>query len=190
MPKEFKTERAAQQQRLLCQGLVELMETRPYGEITVSGICAHTGIPRRTFYYYFDSREDVLAFLMDGLLKKCDLESMLFDDRRQDALEQGLTRFFQYWREDGRRALQVIVHNGLEQDLMMYCMRWAAAEERWTQLMENYSEEAQSVSMMLGITAVFYTLFHWCTRGFRNPPEYMAACVTRILTNPLYETDI
>ncbi|MBQ3194390.1 MAG: TetR family transcriptional regulator [Oscillospiraceae bacterium] len=184
MGKQFKTERAAQQQAHICQALVALMEKQSYGEISVSGICVQADIPRRTFYYYFDSKEDVLSFLLDGVLKECALESMLRTSRPEE-LAPSLTRFFRYWRDCRRRELTVLMRSGLEQELIMRCLRWVSSEQQWTQLVADYTEEERSVSMLLGITSVFYTLLHWCAREFRQSPEYMAACVARILTTPL-----
>lgn len=186
MRKQFKTERAVQQQKLICEGLIDLMQTIPYGEISVSRICIQAGIPRRTFYYYFDSKEDTLSFLIEGLLKECELESMVFADHRPDALEKGLCCFFQYWRDHGRSVLQALVRSGMEQELIMRCLKWVSSEERWMLLVANYTEEERSVSTLLGITSVFYTLFYWCGRNFEQSPQYMAACVAHILTTPLY----
>lgn len=186
MAKQLKTERAALQQKLLHDSLIALMETTGYADISVSGICSRAGIPRRTFYYYFDGKEDVLSSLIDLMMMESELESMIFDRSPVNGLEQSLTRFFLYWKNQRRKELCAIIQNGLEQELIMHCLKWVSSEQRWMHMLEHYTEEEQSVSMLLGITSVFYTLFHWCSRDFRQSPEYMAACVTRILTKPLY----
>lgn len=188
MAKEMKTEKASSHQSQLCNSLVCLMEDMSYQDITVSSICAHANIPRRTFYYYFDCKQDVLLFLIRGLIMESDLESMICSAPTDTALEQGLTRFFLYWKEKRCRELRILAGRGLEQEFMNYCMGWVREEPRWAHLVEHYTEEEYTVSLLLGISCVMYTLFHWCTRNFQQSPEYMAACVTKILTKPLYTT--
>lgn len=189
MSRQIKTERAAQQQHQICASLVRLMETVPYGEITVSRICAQAGIPRRTFYYYFDGKEDVLTLLIQGLMMESQLESMLLSNTSKSQLEQSLTLFFCHWRDKRARELRALIHSGLEQELTIHCVRWIHEEDSWAHLMENYAEEERNIGLMLGISSVLYALFHWCKENFRQNPEYMAACVTRILTKPLYKED-
>ena len=186
MSRPSKTERGSQQQNQICASLIRLMETIPYGEITVSRICDQARIPRRTFYYYFDGKEDVLALLIQGLMMESQLEAMLLANTSKAHLEQSLTRFFSYWRDKRARELRVLIHNRLEQELTIHCVRWVHTEDHWIHLMENYTDEERNIGLMLGISSVLYALFHWCKLDFQQSPEYMAACVTRILTQPLY----
>ncbi len=186
MAKQFKSERAVQQQEGICRGLVDLMQEHTYGDITAGKICRQAGIPRRTFYYYFDGKEDVLYFLIRGLMMESDLESTLSAASGPEMLEESLTRFFLYWKERRSRELRALIRSGMEQKLISHCMGWISEETQWVHLMERYTEEEWTVSLMLGISCVLYTLFHWCSRDFQQSPEYMASCVTRVLTKPLY----
>lgn len=186
MAKQFKTERASQQQGLICQGLVNLMLEKPYPAITVGGICEAASIPRRTFYYYFNCKEDVLALLIEQLLKEADLETMLLDRPKSHALGQAFTGFFQYWRDCRRDALQALVRNNLEQELMTHCLNWVSSQTQDMPLPDDYTPQMRSVVMRLGISCVFYTLFDWCRSGFRETPEYMAGCVARVMLEPIY----
>lgn len=186
MSKQFKTERACQQQSLICQGLVQLMLEKPYASITVGSICEASGTPRRTFYYYFSCKEEVLALLIEQLLKEADLKTMLTSKTPGSALSQAFIGFFEFWRDSRRDALQALVKNSLEQELMVHCLNMVRTEVRDIALPEKYTPEMQSVVVRLGVTAVFYTLFDWCRSGFRQSPEYMADCVARLLVEPIY----
>ena len=54
MYKLCKTEQSAMRQRQLEQGLLQLMQTKRYEEISISDLCQRMGMPRKTFYRYFD----------------------------------------------------------------------------------------------------------------------------------------
>lgn len=43
------------------RGLVELLQTSPIDDITAVKLCKHSGVNRATFYYHYDSVQDVLA---------------------------------------------------------------------------------------------------------------------------------
>lgn len=186
MGKQFKTERASQQQSLICQSLIQLMLKKPYPAITVGGICEEASIPRRTFYYYFSCKEDVLSLLIEQILKEADLETMLISQTPGSMLSQVFTGFFLYWRDLRRDALQALVKNNLEQELMGQCLNMVHTEVQDITLPDKYTPEMQSVVVRLGVTAVFYTLFDWCRSDFQQSPEYMAECVSRLLVEPIY----
>ena len=70
------TEYAIQKKSQLESSLLQLMTIRYYPEITVTDICQQAGIPRRTFYHYFVSKEDVLDSIINSLMQHCFLEVM------------------------------------------------------------------------------------------------------------------
>lgn len=186
MGKQFKTERASQQQSLICRGLVELLLKDSFFSITVGDICSLTGIPRRTFYYYFNCKEDVLFLLLDQVLKEADLETMLISKAPGSQLHAAFTNFFLYWRDRRQDVLRALVRNNLEQELISRCLNWVQTELPMQAFPEKYTPEMKAVVMRLGVTAVFYTLFNWCRSDFRQSPEYMADCVSRLLVEPIY----
>ena len=53
MYKLCKTEQSAARQRQLEEGLLTVMLTRRYDEISVSDLCDDLAIPRKSFYRYF-----------------------------------------------------------------------------------------------------------------------------------------
>lgn len=187
MTRAFKSERAAEQQRRIEDSLLALMAQRDYGQIPVSEICSHSGLPRRTFYYYFENKEAVLNAVIQRLLDSCELEAMFTLASRRETLEESLTRFFEYWQSDGRDALKILSKSGKEQLLMNCSLKWVNTAENWRHLMERYTEEMQAIGSLLGVSCVFYTLFYWCDHGFTQSPQRLAAYVAQILTQPIYD---
>ena len=79
MVRKCKTERSAKRQKLIQDSLLALMHSHRYEEIPVSAICVQAGIPRRTFYNHFDSKDEVLDSVLEDLMLEINLESMFGD---------------------------------------------------------------------------------------------------------------
>lgn len=189
MAKPFKSERAAQQQKLICDALTALMLEKDYNDITVSTLCSHAEIPRRTFYYYFESKEAVLEHLLDLLMNECALESLFVLGDGKKKLEQGFVRFFHYWKNQRRRELEALLRNDMGPMLVNQCMKWVRAEYSDESLTDHHPEEIRTVGSLMGITCVFYTLYVWSGNDYAQAPEQMAAYVTRLLTSPIYKAE-
>ena len=52
---------------LICEGLAEALEEKPYASLSVTQVCAATGVARTTFYRLFDTLDDVLVYQFDQL---------------------------------------------------------------------------------------------------------------------------
>ena len=49
----------------LASALKELMETTPFAKITVSDICAKCNMNRKSFYYHFKDKFDLVNWIYD-----------------------------------------------------------------------------------------------------------------------------
>lgn len=68
MYKLCKTEQSSSRQRELEAGLLAAMASHQYEEISVSDLCDHLGVPRKSFYRYFSSKDGALQALLDHTL--------------------------------------------------------------------------------------------------------------------------
>lgn len=57
-------EKALSSQRAIACALLELMESGPYAEISISALCRSAGVSRPTFYSLFGSKDDVVAYIL------------------------------------------------------------------------------------------------------------------------------
>ena len=55
---------ALQSQRLIAEAMRQLLDARPFEEISVAAVCRLAGVSRQTFYTQFRSRENVVAWLL------------------------------------------------------------------------------------------------------------------------------
>lgn len=99
MYKQCKTEQSARRQREFIHTLVEMMADCPFEEITVAGICTRMGLPRKTFYRYFDSKEDLLQAMVD--LLTVSYQTYALRRRPDAAAEEDLELFFSFWLPSG-----------------------------------------------------------------------------------------
>ena len=79
---------------LICSSLLELLETTPFEQITISDIQRMSTVSRSTFYRNFDCLEDVLALLCDRGFHAVFTEYNALPPERRGSLAKAV---FQYW---------------------------------------------------------------------------------------------
>lgn len=62
--------RAQRSAQLIGEGLLELLRTKKFDQITVTELQRASGVGRATFYRLFDNTADVLAYLCDGVTQR------------------------------------------------------------------------------------------------------------------------
>lgn len=60
---------ALRSQQYIGESLYQLMDQKPYSEITVTELCQNAGVGRKTFYRNFETIEDVLSFNLDSFFR-------------------------------------------------------------------------------------------------------------------------
>ena len=89
MYKICKTQKSAERQRLFQTTLLAMMKKENYHNITVTDLCKEMSVPRKTFYRYYGTLEDVLHSILDDALT----ESFMHLEVNRD-----LVGFFGYWK--------------------------------------------------------------------------------------------
>lgn len=52
-------------QKNIAEAFVRLLRTTPYAKISISAICKEAGVSRQTFYSLFESRENIILYILD-----------------------------------------------------------------------------------------------------------------------------
>ena len=68
MYKLCKTERSALRQKEIESALLEIIKKKPYNDVTITELCDKLEMPRKTFYRYFESKDDALYALIEHTL--------------------------------------------------------------------------------------------------------------------------
>jgi len=102
-------ERKKRQTRLdLASAAVRLFEERGYDEVTIDDIAAAANVSRRTFFRYFDSKDDVMAVDPEGKIAamRIALRDGPPEESTLDALRRGaLALMAAYWDPELSRAI-------------------------------------------------------------------------------------
>lgn len=160
MYKLCKTEQSAQRQRDFELALLRLMEQKNYYKITITDLCKEMGAPRKAFYRYFDSIDDVL----DALLDYEYLESM------KEVVNQIYEPFFLYW-SNNRRLLDVLEKYGLSPRLIsragqMVLLKYLdSAKDLSLKEMQKISFSSSEVTLMI----------LWHHSGMKQSPREMSS---------------
>lgn len=175
MYKQCKTEETAKRQQYMIDVLIEMMQNTVFDEISVSSLCRKAGIPRKSFYRYFDSKEDLLHAALDSLQEAYHHYSA--PRRPQNAsVEEDLTLFYTFWLEH-RGFLSAVRYSKMSSLLVASRVRGTFIERKGDRLTACFA-----------ITGLYGVLLEWAYEGFRQTPEEMARHTKEMFTRPLCDT--
>lgn len=170
------TEESSRRQRELEQGLLAALKTQSYKKLTLTALCRQLGVPRKTFYRYFPTKDDCLLALIDHTLSDCN-ELALQGWNGSTALDEAVQlQFFRYWLE--RRAfLDAIRDNSLEPLLLS---RTAVIVDRMKEsnCFGLFARDQVEYFIAHGLMT---TILRWHHFGFPDSPEAMAAVFGNLL---------
>lgn len=90
--------------RALAQALKELMLQRPFAKISVSDICAQCGMSRKSFYYHFRDKYDLVHWIFESEF----VQTVSFEQSRSSwDYYCELCRYLYEERDFYRRALRI-----------------------------------------------------------------------------------
>lgn len=172
------TEESSQRQRTLEHGLLDALASQPYEKITLTELCRRLGVPRKTFYRYFPTKEDCLLALIDHTLSDCNTKTLSGWGGGQELQLSHLQCFFHYWLQQ-RPFLDAVRDNGLCYLLL----------DRTTVIVDRMKEQESADSFAKDQVAYFIahglmtTVMRWHFHGFPCPPEEMAEVFAHSLRN-------
>ena len=187
MAKQSQTEFACKRQALLENSLLKLLDSKRFSEITVKDICQEADIPRRTFYHYFECREDVLDSLVDNLMMDCYTEVQFDVFSGVEVMEESFVRMFCFWQGENRRKLDALIRNHLEARLLSHASKWIETEQIGFFRDDVLDPKLAEIGMMVGISDFFSLLFYWSRNHYQETPEQMARYAVWVLPRaPFY----
>lgn len=185
MYKLCKTEQSATRQRALEKGLLAAISVRRYDELSVSDLCAQMGIPRKSFYRYFSSKEGALHALLDHTLM--DFEGYHVPEKGENrTLHRDVSHFFEFWL--GQRALlDALERNGLSSLLIersiVYALSGSAMPRRF---LPQDDPTTQTQVVIFTVCGLMSLMINWHRSGFQTPIPKMADVAVRVLCQPLF----
>ena len=182
MYKQCVTEQSARRQRQMEMGLLEAMLVKPFDDITISDLCADMNIPRKSFYRYFDSKEDALHALMDHMIM--DFSGEFFKDD-ENATHDTLERFFVFWIER-RNFLDALEKSGFAAVLVQRSISKAMEEDKLAKsFISSDDDETRAYMVSCLISGLMSIVLQWHLTGFKTEPREMAKMAAALITQPL-----
>lgn len=181
MYKLCKTEQSTARQRELEKGLLELMGKQRYEDISVSELCDRIGIPRKSFYRYFSSKDGALFALLDHTM----LEFSFSTPSSAHGTALGdLEQFFFFWYGQ-KELLDVLARSGLSGILVERATALALRERMMPRSLMRLDTGLQAIAMSFAVCGVMSMVIQWHSAGFRETPAEMTHLATTLLSKPL-----
>ena len=186
MYKMCKTEQSARRQRELELGLLEAMKTQRYEDISISELCGTLGIPRKTFYRYFDSKDGALYGMIDHTLLDYEGFNFGYLNFGKRTLQRELEQFFLFWLEK-KDLLDVLHSSGLSGILIERAINFALTDTVMPRrFLPEDTEEMQKHITMFGVCGLLSMVLSWHVGGFTESTTQMARIAARLIGAPLF----
>lgn len=159
----------------MAHGLLELLKTKPFREITVTQLCEQSQVARRTFYRHFDSIEHVLKYQMEEIIKafKQHMQAL-----KNEEYKKILTTYFAFW--DGYMdILTMLSKNNLDYIIFIPYLS-SLAELPWLfpqNNLQKLDEIDYNCALAYHAGGLWSTLIYWITNGHKQSPDYLAEIV-------------
>ena len=177
------TDNAFQRQNQLEDALLMLMQTHPYEKITIQDICGQLGVSRKSFYHYFESKDDALFALIDKTIMSCEVDSALYATSNSSVCIY--EQFVQYWKEQ-KPFLDALEKNDLEDKLLLRALKHAKEEDdQFRYWLHVNDSQCGDEILQFATGGVFSMILGWHQSGYQKSITQMAQAMNRLLEEPL-----
>ena len=182
MYKLCKTEQSAARQRQLEQGLLQLMLTHRYEDISVSDLCDYMQVPRKSFYRYFSSKDGALYALLDHTMLEF-YEGDYQRDRTSSHLGD-LEQFFVFWF-DHKALMEALERSNLSGLLVERAASLAMRERLIPGALLNVDPKILQIVLSFPVSGLLSMVIQWHKQNYSLSPAEMNKIATALLTKPL-----
>ncbi|MBQ3559652.1 MAG: TetR/AcrR family transcriptional regulator [Agathobacter sp.] len=186
MYKLCKIEKSANRQREVENMLMYMMEKQEFSKIKVSELCEKAKIPRKSFYVYFESKEDVLHALLEHTICDFDYYDMNTNHIHTHTYCE-LKRFFAFWK--GRNVLlSGLLRSDLSGLLVMKMTEHTICDERNIPFIHWEDEKKKSeIALKYAISGLMSMVVEWHKGDYLQTVDEMAEIATTLLTSNYFK---
>lgn len=186
MYKLCKTEQSALRQRQLEEGLLRIMGSTSYDEITISDLCQQLEIPRKSFYRYFTSKDGALYALIDHTLMEFESFGYPSKPGEKRSLQRDLEKFFLFWKKHSS-LLDALQRSGLSGVLIERAINYSLSDVVFPgKFLPDESRWMQEHVVMFSVCGLMSMTLQWHRDGYQQEITDMARVAVRTLTCPLF----
>ena len=186
MYKLCKTEQSAKRQRQLEEGLLRMMSSTAYEEITVSSLCDYLQVPRKSFYRYFSSKDGALHALIDHTLMQYEGSSSIYHPGEKRTLQRELEQFFQFWVEQ-KPLLDALLRCRMSGVLVERSMALATSMNGMpARFLPNDPPAIRHQVILFCVSGLMSMMLTWHREAYPHSVSHMAAVSVRLICQPLF----
>lgn len=148
----------------ITESLFFLMEKRSYSEISIGEITKKAGVNRSTYYRNFASKEDIVRFFLDGLMKRY---SEAYDKSQEHSMEVYLQILFSSFY-DHKKELLLLSRDRLSPLLLKTFSDWL---NRPGKTLPDSTREQYRIAYHIG--GIYNSMILWISHGMAQTPAEM-----------------
>ncbi|MBR5489860.1 MAG: TetR/AcrR family transcriptional regulator C-terminal domain-containing protein [Oscillospiraceae bacterium] len=157
----------------LAEALKTVMRTKAFDKISVSDIISECGISRRTFYYHFQDKQDLLCWYFDyDVCKELGASDIIIDkDGNRKLFVNALLYYMYERREFYANALASTAQNGLRSHLFEYIYRYR--RQQILNLLDGRYMDPFGMKFLAEYFthAIVGIILNWANDGMNYPPD-------------------
>jgi len=159
-----------------------MMLQEHFNHITISALCQEAGVPRKSFYRYFETKEDVFHLLVDSLLTDCIACCGLGIHSALELSPEKMALCYRFWLEQ-RQVFDAAQKSGMVPNLLSRMFQFY--ENSYLNDPDLWQDPDAADRLLFSVSGISAILFQWYGRGFDRTPEEMARLTLELLKNPL-----
>lgn len=166
----------------IVEGLFQLLNSTSFSKITVSELIEAAHVARASYYRNFDSKEDILDYYFEQLVRQRKTERATTDIWTVEFAKSGFTASFALFLRE-KEQITLLLNNGLSS--YFYEMIYRYVIDLAGDMPAN-SPDRYRLNIFAG--AIFSVLSEWLLSGAKESPQQMAALVIDYLHNGLFQS--
>lgn len=186
MYKLCKTEQSAKRQREIEMALLNLMSKKSYSEISITELCKNLGMPRKTFYRYFESKEDTLYALIEHTMNEY---QYFFTDSGRDGkrtLSGEIGNYYKFWICH-KPLLDALYKNNMLEKIMEVSINFPVNDMvNIKKFLPDDTDWAREKIFRFAICGLCFQMIDWYRDGFKVSIEDMSKLSCRMLSRALF----
>lgn len=166
--------------QFIVEALLEIMEEKPYSEISVAEITDRAQIARRTFYYNYKDKDDVIQEYIQILFLK--FKEYIFSHKAKTPQECA-TIYFKFWKNE-KTVIPLLKKNNLF-PLLLEKYESVLAPFTADDILRDFhcclNEKEEKYFKAFNAAGLWILLDRWIKSGATETPEEMAAIYVKIM---------